>query len=61
MLQGQMLTGDKFTSEMQLREPRFTYNACEPLLKIKKENKNLKKQEIQRIFMMAYGDFKDLP
>lgn len=50
MLQGQMLTGDKSTSEMQLREPRFTYNACEPLLKIKKEYKNSKKLKIQNVF-----------
>ena len=67
-----LLAGDKFISEMLLKQPGFTYSACGPFTKKKKkEFKNLKKQEIQAIFtninltrlvfnMMAYGDFKDL-
>ena len=43
-----LLVGDKFTSEMHLKQPQFVYSAC--LLKIRKEFKNLKKQEIQAIF-----------
>ena len=38
-----LLTGDNFMAEMHLKQPGFTY-------KIKKEFKNLKKQEIQAIF-----------
>ena len=38
--------------EMQLRQPEFMYFACvDHLLKTKKEYKNLKKGEIQYIFM----------
>ena len=39
------LAEDKFTSEMRLRQPRFTYSVCRPFTR-NKENKNLKKQEI---------------
>ena len=39
-----ILAGDKFMPEMHLKHPGFI------LLKIKKEFKNLKKQEIQAIF-----------
>ena len=51
--------------EIHLRQPEFTYSACDHLQKkiTKKEYKNLKKQEIHDIFIktnMPYGDFKDL-
>ena len=36
---------------MHLRQPEFTYSACGPFKKTKKECKNLKKQEIQDIFI----------
>ena len=36
--------------EMHLKHPGFTYSACGPFLKTKKEFKNLKKQEIRAIF-----------
>ena len=63
-----LLAGDKFMSEMHLKQLAFTYSACGPFSKIKKEFKNLKKQEIQNIFIeklykacfQASGDFKDL-
>ena len=66
-----LLAGDKFMSEMHLRQPQFTYSACGPFTETKKESKNLKKLEVQDIrneldkacfqHDMAYGDFKDLP
>ena len=37
--------------KMHLRQPRFTYSACGPFFKTKKEYKNLKKQEILDIFI----------
>ena len=38
-------------SEMHLKQPGFTYNACGPFTKkTKNEFKNLKKQKIQTIF-----------
>ena len=44
-----LLAGLKFMPEMHLRQPGFTYNACEPFTK----NKDLKKQEIHVIFIKA--------
>ena len=38
--------GDKFMSEMHLKQPGFTYSACGPSATTKKEFKNLKKHEI---------------
>ena len=32
-----LLVGDKFMPEMHLKQLGFTYSACGPLLKIKKE------------------------
>ena len=45
-----LLTGDTFTPEMHLRQLQFTYSACGPFSKNKKELKNLKKRDIQTIF-----------
>ena len=45
-----LLTDDKFLPEMHLKQPRFTYSACGPFIKTRKEFKNIKKQEIQAIF-----------
>ena len=45
-----LLAANKFMPEMHLKIPGFTYSACGPLLKAKKELTNLKKQEIQNIF-----------
>ena len=36
--------------EMHLKQPQFTYSACRPFTKTKKESKSLKKLEIQDIF-----------
>ena len=30
-----LLAGDKFLPEMNLKQPGFTYNACDPFTKIK--------------------------
>ena len=46
-----LLVGDKLTPEMHLRQPGFIYSACGPFTKKKKEYKNLKKQEIDDIFI----------
>ena len=46
-----LLAGNKFMPEIHLRQPGFTYNFVERLLKTKKEYKHLKKQEIQDIFI----------
>ena len=45
-----LLVGDKFMPEMHLKQPGFTYSACGPFTKIKKELKSLCKLEIQTLF-----------
>ena len=47
-----LLPGDKFISEMHLKQPKFSYSACGPFTK-NKEHKNLKKQDIQDIFIQT--------
>ena len=46
-----LLAGDKFMPEMHLRQPDLLIVLVVHLLKINKEFKNLKKQEIQAIFI----------
>ena len=46
-----LLAGDKFMPEMRLKQSGFTYSACGPLLKTKKEFKNLKILEVLTIFI----------
>ena len=46
-----LLAGDKFMSEMHSKQPGFTYSVCGPFNKNKERIKNLKKQEIQDIFI----------
>ena len=67
-----LLVGDRFMSEMHLKQPGFIYSACGPFTKNKERIQKFKKQEIQAIFTkneldkacfqhdMAFGDFKDL-
>ena len=67
-----LLTGDKFMSEMHLKQPRFTYTACGPFTKNKERIKKLKetgdtnyvyKNQLDKVCFqhdMAYWDFKDL-
>ena len=45
-----LLAGDKFMSEMHLKQPGFTDKLVVHLLKTKKELKSLCKQETQIIF-----------
>ena len=46
-----LLAGDKFMSEMHLKQPGFTYSACGTFTKNKERIIKLKKQEIQDIFI----------
>ena len=67
-----LLAGDKFMSEMHLRQPGFTYSACGPFTKNKKRIQKFKqtggsryiyKNELDKACFqhdMAYRDFKDL-
>ena len=67
-----LLAGDKFMSEMHLRQPRFTYSACGAFTKNKERIKKFKetgdtsciyKNELDKACFqhdMAYEDFKDL-
>ena len=46
-----LLAGDKFMPEIHLKQPGFTYSACEPFTKNKERIQKLKKkQETQDIF-----------
>ena len=67
-----LLTGDKSMSEMHLKQPGFTYSACEPFTRNKKRIQKFKetgatnyiyKNKLHKPCFqhdMAYGDFKDL-
>ena len=64
--------GDKFMSEIHLRQPQFVYCACGPFTKNKERIQKFKeagdtshiyKNELDKACFqhdMAYGDFKDL-
>ena len=66
------LAGEKFMSEIHLRQPGFTYSACGPFTKKKERIQKFKqtgdsryiyKNELNKAcfqYDMAYGDFKDL-
>ena len=45
-----LLVDDKFMPEIQLKQPGCAYSASGPLLKTKKEKKNLYRLEIQILF-----------
>ena len=67
-----LLAGEKFTLEMHLRQPGFTYSACDPFIKNKKRIKKFKdtgdsryiyQNELDEACLqrdVVYGDFKDL-
>ena len=65
-----LLAGGKFKPEMHLRQPGFTYSACEPFNKNKEEKKKetgysryIYQNELGKACFkhgMTYGDFKDL-
>ena len=46
-----LLAGDKFMSEVHLRQPELVYSACRPFTNNKERKKNLKKREIQDVFI----------
>ena len=65
-----LLAGDKFTPEMHLRQPGFTYIACGQFTKNKERRKRFKEtgdwryiyqNELDKACFqnMSYGDFKD--
>ena len=51
IVNGFLLAGYKFMTEMHLRQLGFKYSACGSFKKTKKEYKVLKKQEIHDIFI----------
>ena len=67
-----LLSGDKFMSEMHLRQPGFTYSACEPFTRNKDriekfmqtgDTNYIYKDELDRACFqhnMANGKYKDL-
>ena len=67
-----LLVGDKFMSEMHLRQPGFTYSACGPFTKNKERIQKFKetgdasyiyKNELDKACFqhdLAHGDFQDL-
>ena len=67
-----LLAGDKFMSEMHLKQSGFTYDACESFIKNKEKTQKFKetggtkyvsRNELDKVcfhYDMAYGDFKDL-
>ena len=67
-----LLAGEKFMSEMHLKQPGFTQSACGPFNKNKKRIQNFKETGDSRYIYkneldkgcfqhdMTYGDFKDL-
>ena len=66
-----LFVGDKFMSEMHLRQPEFTYSACGPFTKNKERIQKFKQTGDSRYIYrneldqacfqndIAYGDFKD--
>ena len=67
-----LLAGEKSMPEMHLRQPRFTYSACEPFTKSKERIQKFKETKDSRYIYqneldkacsqhdMIYRDFKDL-
>ena len=67
-----LLAGDKLMSEMDLKQPRYTYSACGTFTKNKQriqkfmrtgDTNYVYKNELDKAYFqhdMAYGDFKDL-
>ena len=72
MVNKSLLTGDKFVSEMHLKQPGFTFSACGPFTKNKsriRKNKEtgdsrcIYRNELDKACFqhdMVYGGFKDL-
>ena len=67
-----ILAGNKFMSEMHLKQPRFTHSACGPFTKIKEriqkfketgDTKYIYRNELDKTCFqhdMTFRDFKDL-
>ena len=67
-----LLTGDRFMSDLHLRQPKFTYSACDTFTKNKQRTQKFKETGDSRYIYrndldkasfqhdMAYADFNDL-
>ena len=67
-----LLAGDKFKTEMHLKQPEFTYSACGPFANNKERTQKFKetghksyiyKNELDKACFqhdIAYGDFKEI-
>ena len=68
-----LLAGDKFMSEVHLRQPGLVYSACRPFTNNKERKQKFKETGDSRCiyqnkldkaclqYDMVYGEFKDLP
>ena len=63
-----LLAVDKFMPKIHLKQPEFTYSACEPFTKNKewiqkfKETRDIYRNELDKTCFqhdMTYGDFKE--
>ena len=73
IINGFLLTGDKFMPQMHSRQPGFSYSACRLFTKDKERIQKFKKMENSRYIYqnkrdkaraqhdIVYGDFMDLP
>ena len=46
-----LLTGDKFTPEMHLKEPGFTYSTCGPFTKNKESIEKFEKNRRYKLYL----------
>ena len=46
-----LIVGDKFMSDLHLKQPRFIYSACDLFTRNKERTEQLFRQEIQILFM----------
>ena len=45
-----LIADDKFTPEMHLKQPGFTYSGCGPFTKTKERIESLRRLEVQTLF-----------
>ena len=49
-----LLAGDKFMTEMNLRQPWFTYSACESFTKKQRKNPNIQRNRRFAIYLSKW-------
>ena len=49
-----LLAGDKFMPEMHLKQPGFTYSACEPSTKNKKKNSKTQRNRRCKLYLQKW-------